>query len=147
MPNSYFFLITFLLSVGIQQPIKAQQAIDWQILSHVKFVQEDQSNRDPVYGRPIFEPSVKSLSGKEVIIEGFMLPLTVDNQLYILSRYPFTECFFCGGGGKETVIELILAEDWEFDLDEQVTVKGTLVLVDDPLQISYKLVEAEPVGE
>mgnify|MGYP006268469129 CR=1 FL=1 len=137
-------LLIFLLLMG-SASLPAQHRIDWDFLSQVTFSQPDGDNRDPVYGKPVFEAPVREMEGKKVVIEGFMLPLTVDNQQYILSRYPFTECFFCGGGGKETVVELILTEAWEFDLDEQVTVQGRLRLVEDPMQISYRLEEAEPV--
>lgn len=122
-----------------------QQKIDWHVLSQVSFSQPDSDHVDPVYGSPTFHAPVKALQGETVILHGYMLPLTVDNKLYILSKYPFTECFFCGGAGKETVVELKLKDELEFDLDEPVTVKGELRLVYDPLQISYQIVDATQV--
>lgn len=142
--NSLRFLWTISLCLG-SLSLLAQQQIDWQLLSHVSFSTPDPSHRGPVYGAPEFGPPVKALEGQTVVLHGYMLPLTVDNQQYILSKYPFTECFFCGGGGKETVVELKLADDLEFDLDEQVTIQGELQLIRDPLQLSYLLVNARRV--
>jgi hypothetical protein len=123
----------------------AQQKIDWQLLSNVSFSQPDPGHRGPVYGKPVFGESIKHLNGQTVVLHGYMLPLTADNQQYILSKYPFTECFFCGGAGKETVVELLLANKLHFDIDEPVTIQGTLHLVEDPLQLSYRLVDATQV--
>lgn len=125
-------LIPFLLFMPLILP--AQQEISWQDLAEVRF------SDDAAGGQlPVFEASLVSLDSSLVEIEGYMLPLTVDNQQLILSRYPFSNCFFCGGAGKETVIELKSNSTFEFDIDEPIRVRGRLRLETDPMQLAYVL--------
>lgn len=138
-------LLGFMSLALLGATTQAQTTIDWHTLSHVSFASPDPSHRSPVYGKPTFGEPVKAIEGHTVVLHGYMLPLTVDNKQYILSKYPFTECFFCGGAGKETVVELKLADDLSFDIDEPVTIQGKLQLVYDPMQISYQIVDASRV--
>ena len=47
----------------------------------------------------------------------------------MLSAYPYTQCFFCGGAGPESVID-VLAEELtnHFSMDDIVTFEGQLRL-------------------
>ncbi|GAB4413230.1 MAG: hypothetical protein OHK0039_19940 [Bacteroidia bacterium] len=132
------------LAAGIAAPAAAQTRIDWQQLAGVQF-DRPAGERNPVYGKPRFSPEVQALDGQLLEIRGYMLPLTADNKLYILSRYPYTSCFFCGGGGKETVIELRLKRPMAFDVDEQTVIRGVLHLNDRPEELSFILEEAEAI--
>ncbi|MEO1448291.1 MAG: hypothetical protein AAFV07_02120, partial [Bacteroidota bacterium] len=106
-------------------------------LSAVSFLMDDLGGMTPT-----FAESVQLLDSSVIEIEGYMLPLTVDNDLFILSRYPFSECFFCGAAGKETVMELKPKKPFEFDVDEPVKVRGRLRLETDPMQLAYVLEDA-----
>jgi len=46
--------------------------------------------------------SLKDVEGKKVTIRGYFLDLGADSMWYILSRFPFENCFFCTGVGPET---------------------------------------------
>ncbi len=140
MAKSLQLVVSLLVSLMMGHMAYGQTSINWQDLADVHFTSH--GKKDPVYGLPNFGPTVEALEGQTVVIDGYMLPLTVDNTLYILSKYPFTECFFCGGAGKETVVELKLSEQLKFNVDEPVTIQGKLKLIEDPLQISYVLEEA-----
>ena len=144
--KSLLLTIGLFLSSLLAIPLLGQMSIDWYDLEEVSFAKPESGHKGPVYGAPHFPQTIKNLEGKTLTIQGYMLPLTVDNQLYVLSRYPFTECFFCGGAGKETVIELKLAREMHFDLDEEVIIQGKLRLVDDPLQLSFVLEDAIQVN-
>ena len=51
-------------------------------------------------------------------------------------------CFFCGGAGPETVMEVEASEDVEYTA-EQITLQGKLVLnADDVNRLMYLLVDA-----
>jgi len=141
----YLFSLLTISLLLMGTPSQAQVNIDWYTLSHVNFSTPEADHRAPVYGAPSFGDTVKALEGQTVILDGYMLPLTVDNKLYVLSKYPFTECFFCGGAGKETVVELRLQKEMRFDIDEPVTIQGQLRLVHDPMEISYQIVDAHRV--
>ena len=85
--------------------------------------------------------SLKDIEGKKVTIRGYFLDLGADASWYMLSRFPFENCFFCTGVGPETVIEL---EDFDnqkskFKTDEIVTVTGTLYLVEEDDEYFYTL--------
>ena len=76
---------------------------------------------------PTFGPAVKSLEGKEVQIKGYMIP--VDENIYVISSQPMAACFFCGGSGPESIIELQFSNKRQkFKTDEIRTVKGKLRL-------------------
>ena len=60
---------------------------------------------------------------------------------YMLSRFPFENCFFCTGVGPETVIELgeFQNNKLKFKTDDIVTVTGTLYLVKEDDEYFYVL--------
>lgn len=134
----FLFLLGSLLLVAVS-PVQAQEAITWKQLADIKF-------GPGKTGEPYFGAIPTSLEGKQVSLQGYMLPLTVDNKLFILSKYPYTECYFCGMAGKETVVELKLANpNWKFGLDEPVNMAGTLKLVKSGEGLVYMLENAKPL--
>lgn len=140
MKRSSYFVLGFLLCFALQA--NAQLSVSWTQLAKVQYgpVAEDG------FALPDFGEDLKALEGKLIVIEGYMLPLTVDNQRYILSRYPFYNCYFCGNAGRETVIELYPeATDWEFEIDDKVKIQGKLKLVSDEESLIFELLEAEEV--
>lgn len=139
LPPRLIFLLC-LLALG---QLPAQQSITWDQLADVRFERPAGEN-DPLYGLPVFGEQVQALAGQQVRLTGYMLPLTVENKRYILSRYPYTACFFCGGAGKETIVELELAQPETFDIDTRTTVCGVLRLISDPLQPAYRIEAARP---
>ena len=80
---------------------------------------------------PIFGEELRSKEGKEFIVSGHFIPAAVEGNTVILSKMPFAACFFCGGAGIDSVIEVQFeGKPRTFDLDEIVKVSGTLVLND-----------------
>ena len=75
--------------------------------------------------------SLKDVEGKKITVRGYFLDLGADSMWYMLSRFPFENCFFCTGVGPETVIELgeFQNKKSEFKTDDIVTVTGTLYLI------------------
>jgi hypothetical protein len=60
---------------------------------------------------PTFSPELKALVGKEVTLEGFYVPFAPEEGNYIiLSKFPMSQCFFCGGGGPESIAEVTLKD-------------------------------------
>lgn len=136
----YAFLTLFILFSSFAF---GQGPTGWELLDDVKFPTSLSEQRKGIYGIPKFGEIVQAKEGKEISIRGYMLPITVDNQKYILSQYPFSECFFCGGAGKQTVIQLEMKKNAEFPIDEQIVIKGKLELIPSPDELCYRLVEAE----
>ena len=72
----------------------------------------------------------------------------MEDQLVILSKYPNANCFFCGGAGLESIVEVRLtkAPKRRFLMDEILTFKGTMhVNTTDYSLVSFILINAELV--
>lgn len=97
---------------------------------------------------PTFTPEVKALVGKEITIEGFYVPFAPEDGNYIiLSKLPMSQCFFCGVGGPETIVEVNFKGTIpKFSNDDLVTVKGKLRLnADDIEHMNFIVTEASVV--
>lgn len=82
---------------------------------------------------PIFGKSVKALDSKTVTIKGYIIPLEgYENQdFFMFSRYPYSMCFFCGGAGPETVMEVETKFGKKIKYtSKEITIKGKLKLND-----------------
>lgn len=119
----------------------AAQELTWRTLADVEFRDVYVEELDAYYWKPTFGPSVTALEGTEVYITGYMIPVDYDEDFYVLSRYPFANCFFCGGAGPESVIDLRFpAKTRKYETDERLTFKGKFALnADDVYQMNYIL--------
>ncbi|QDH77516.1 hypothetical protein FKX85_00050 [Echinicola soli] len=124
---------------------KAQEDNVWKKLTGVTYeVGEDE------YGElylPVFSEDIQELEGTEVSAEGYIIPFEgmFKPEHIILSSLPLAECFFCGSGGPETVMEVMMADPIEYT-SKRVKVKGTLKLnAKDPEKLMYILTDAELV--
>ncbi|MGD1890470.1 MAG: DUF3299 domain-containing protein [Cyclobacteriaceae bacterium] len=86
----------------------AQTEITWLTLTDVKFSRKYFEEVDEYLFYPEFGASVKALEGQEVYLQGYMFPIAPEENNFILSRYPFASCFFCGASGPESIVELML---------------------------------------
>jgi hypothetical protein len=94
---------------------------------------------------PKFSNSVKEMDGKEVQIRGFIIPVDIVQDYYVLSANPYSSCFFCGQAGPESVMEIQMIKKYEgLRMDQVITFQGTLKLnTDDIYQLNYILEEAQ----
>lgn len=127
-------------------PVSDQTATEltWKILADVQFKDVYLEDLDAYYWKPTFGPAVKALEGKEVFITGYLIPVDADENFYVLSRYPFANCFFCGGAGPESVIDLRFKGDHRvYKTDERLSFKGKFKLNStDIYQMNYILENA-----
>ncbi len=138
-----FPVLSFLFFVNL---LSAQSKINWDILADVSFRTEFIEQFGMDYDMPTFGKEVKEYEGEEVLLSGYMLPLDGTGMQLVLSKFPFTACYFCGGAGPETVIELWMKPDAikRYKTDERLTFKGKLRLnTTDYFHLSYILLEAE----
>lgn len=135
------FLLFFLF---LPQTSHAQELIDWGVLQDVKFSYILDEANDGYMLKPTFGEKVLALDGKKVSIKGFMIPLDISGDLYAISALTMNACFFCGGGGPETVMELEFAKKPKsFDVDEYIKMTGTLhINQGDLARLSYILKDA-----
>ena len=137
-----FLVLLFLLFSTV---VKSQTEITWYTLDDVTFTDKYSEEAQGYYYYPNFGGSVKALEGKRVLLKGYMLVIDPTKNIYILSRYPYASCFFCGSGGPEAIVELQLKPDHpKFKMDQIVTISGILELnYDDIYQCNYILGDAE----
>jgi hypothetical protein len=118
------------------------EELTWQTLSDVEFKDVYLEELDAYYWMPSFGPKVLASEGKDLYLTGYMIPVDVDEDFYVLSRYPFANCFFCGGAGPESVVDLRFPgeSEREYQTDERLTFRGILRLnADDVYQMNYIL--------
>ena len=97
--------------------------------------------------KPVFSEDIKKLDGKEVTVKGFIIPVEgyKSHKEFIFSAFPYSMCFFCGGAGPESVMEVLAAEPVEYSA-ESVVLKGTLHLnSEDVNKLMYSLTNARLV--
>lgn len=95
----------------------------------------------------IINNNVKTLNGRQVKLQGFMLPLeqAEKQQHFLLTAAPPT-CFFCLPGGAESIVEVKCERPVAFSL-EPIVMSGTLeVLKNDELGLVYRMTKAKQVG-
>ena len=118
----------------------------WRELADVTYdIQKDE------YGDlfvPVFSKDIQYLEGKLVEVEGFIIPfegMFKPTQL-ILSSLPISECFFCGAGGPETVMEISMNEKIKYTT-KRVKIRGKLKLnAKNPDKLMYILEEGVFTG-
>jgi hypothetical protein len=123
------------------------EKVTWEKLRDVTFNKKWFEAEQVYMLYPTFGPDIKKLDKKEVAITGYVIPRDLDAGLYVLSAFPFSACFFCGGAGPESVMTLNFAKNSrKFKTDERLTFKGTLKLnADDIYELNYILDNAEVV--
>lgn len=105
---------------------------------------------DDVYGvlvsKAEVSPIVMALNGKEIEVEGYFIPLTgkIGQSHFMLSALPQNICFFCGGAGPETAMEVYMKDGVKMEYsDEKVKVRGILnVNAKDAMSLLYTLQDA-----
>jgi len=124
--------------------LKAQTEVSWTDLMDITFKDVYLESDDMYVYYPLFKEKQKQLSGKEIAITGYIIPVDVELDLYVLSAFPFSACFFCGNAGPESVMAVYFSSsDQTFKTDERVTLMGTLELNDSDLdELVYVLRKA-----
>ncbi len=119
----------------------------WKTLSKITYKKEFDEFLGFKIDIPVFADAVKELNNKEVEIKGYIIPVEgyQSHTEFIFSAFPYNMCFFCGGAGPETVMEVEAVEGVEYT-SEQVVLKGKLQLNDaDINRLMYLLVDAKLV--
>lgn len=125
---------------------QAQTKVAWSTLEGIDYSYVQNMDQNFWYGEPTYQQAVKDLEGKTIQITGYVLPLDVSGDNYVLSAFPFSSCFFCGGAGQESVMELRLADpEATFKQDDYHNFEGTLRLNYRELELNYILEDARVV--
>ena len=102
--------------------------ITWKDLTDVRFKKKWNDDVGMYFLYPTFGPSVKNMEGKKVVLRGYMIPMTPDGEMLVISQQPMAMCFFCGGAGPESIAQVKLSKPRRFKVDQVATIQGTLRL-------------------
>jgi len=121
----------------------------WKTLSKITFKKEYDELMGFKIDKPVFSEDIKSLAGQEVSVRGYVIPIEgyKSHKEFIFSAFPYNMCFFCGGAGPETVMDVIASEPIKFST-EAITIKGKLQLNSEDInQLMYQLIDVTLVEE
>jgi len=123
------------------QPIE----IRWEVLMDIQYRLRYFKELNLEMYAPVFGNAQKALDGKEVIIEGFVIPFDAEEELLSLSANPYASCFFCGKASPASVISMYLSNKGKrYKMDDFKKFSGTLHLnTDDPNEFYYILRDAK----
>ncbi|GAA5221764.1 hypothetical protein GCM10025777_23940 [Membranihabitans marinus] len=120
------------------------QAKGWDQLSDIKIEKKYNEFLGFEMDIPIFSPAVQKLEGSTITLEGFIIPTAgyKSHSEFIFSALPYNLCYFCGGAGPETVMEVKASKPIEYTA-EKIVLRGKLHLnADDPNRLMFILTEA-----
>ncbi len=123
---SLFLIISFSLS-GISQEFQTDNT--WRTLSMVTYKTEFNEDWGMDIEVPQVNPVAMALNGKEIEVEGFIIPLTgkIAQSHLMLSAFPKSMCFFCGAAGPESAMEVFMKDQKEVAFTpEKVKFRGIL---------------------
>ncbi len=128
-----YLVFSFYCAIG-------QHKMSWDDFYDVRFEEKSEG-----YLLPIFGQSLLWMDGEEIYISGYVIPLDFQQNIYVISAFPNASCFFCGGAGPESVMELQLKNATRnYRTDEWKRFKGRLCLNrDDENHMHYILEDAE----
>lgn len=132
--------------VAFAHPLHAQDQT-WKTLSRVTFTKQYDELLGFKVDVPVFAPDVKKLDGKEITLRGYIIPVQgyKSHTEFIFSAFPYNMCFFCGGAGPETVMEVTATEPVKYTT-EPIILKGILHLNNkDVNRLMYGLDKARQV--
>lgn len=136
----YIYILGLMLCVFQQS--HGQDILSWMELTSTK-VSTDFDN--PQDFKPDFYQGLFEREHQNVMLTGYIIPIDVEQNTYALSMNPFSNCFFCGQAGVETVVELhFLGKNQSFKVDDYVVLTGTFRLHRNPgMGFIYSLHDAK----
>jgi hypothetical protein len=143
-------LSLFVISTALITYTFAQTVDGWNEFAKTKFEPKYYESIGEYLFYPSFSEDLKKLVGKEITLEGYYMPFEIEGGKYIiLSKFPYANCFFCGGAGPESIAEVYFKEkQGKFILDQFLKVKGKLKLnAEDVEHVNFILEDAVIVSK
>jgi hypothetical protein len=142
------------INESMEQPIVANRAavekslkpnkdgvvvLDWNIMNDVKLNECFNEEIGEYFWCPEFGSIMKGLQGKTVALQGYVLPL--DGGYFVLSMNPMASCYFCGGGGPQSMVDLKFKSPRAFKMDAHLMFKGKLRLNRDNIEELFYILD------
>lgn len=145
MLRSLLFALLFISTASFAQTTDNA----WKTLGKVTFKKQYDEMLGFKVDVPVFSEEVRALDGQTITVRGYIIPVEgfKNHKEFIFSAFPYNMCFFCGGAGPETVIEVKADEAIKYTA-EPVTIRGKLRLNDTDINdLMYELTEVVRVKE
>jgi len=142
-------LLLFALFLFAGSTATAQDTNLWKTLSKITYEKKFDELLGFKVDVPVFGNDIKALEGEMVEVSGYIVPVEgyKSHTEFVFSAYPYNMCFFCGGAGPETVMEVTSTEPVKYST-ERVKLKGKLLLNSDDInRLMYVLIDATLVKD
>ena len=142
MKYAFFLVIIINISLSAQN-----SSATWNTLGKLTFKKEFDAALGFKIDKPVFGDEIKAIANKTIEVKGYIIPTDgyKSHTEFILSAFPYNMCFFCGGAGPETVMEIYAKTPVKFT-SEAVSLRGKLALnTDDVNRLIYSLTEVEQI--
>ena len=140
-------LFLCLFAVMATPTLTAQDTNLWKTLSKITYEKKFDDLLGFKVDVPVFSEGIKELDGEIVEVSGYIVPVEgyKSHSEFVFSAYPYNMCFFCGGAGPETVMEVTSTEPVKYTTDK-VRLRGKLALNNDDInRLMYVLTDAKLV--
>jgi hypothetical protein len=118
--------------------------LEWSYLLSTRFEQKYDQSLAMEVEIPQFSDTLRALVGEQVRISGYYIPVdeTGDENIVILSAYPYAQCFFCGQAGVESIIDILPSQPLpRLKTDDRVTFEGKFKLNKDDYDFLIYILE------
>ncbi len=127
--------------------VMAQPRNEWRLFSSLEFDEYFNEDIGTYDLKPKFTDEILSKEGQEIVLLGYIISSSKTDGFEnpILSKFPFTSCYFCGNAGMETVAEIDFdTSKSTFRMDSAYGFKGILTFnKDNPERLVIILKDAE----
>ena len=141
----FILSLSLILSLAFSVSAQDQTSNTWKTLAKITYKKQYDELMGFKIDIPVFSAQVKALSEKEITVKGYIIPVEgyKSHKEFIFSAFPYNMCFFCGGAGPETVMEVEALAPVEYTA-EQVTLTGKLTLNDSDInRLMYLIKDAK----
>jgi len=122
-------VLLILFCLLVKSSLFSHKKLTWDDFANVKFSKVYSATYGDIFLKPKFGSIIKSYEGVRIRIKGYFLDFSIDDdEFYLLSKNPKSSCFFCGGAGPESVVEVVFTKKPNFKTDQVVEVTGVLEL-------------------
>lgn len=141
-------LIAFITITSVTKTYAQTESV-WKTLAKITYRKEYDELMGFKIDKPVFSDAIKNMEGKTITVKGYIIPVEgyKSHKEFIFSAFPYSMCFFCGGAGPETVMEVSAKEAIKYTT-EQITLTGTLRLNSDDInRLMFKIDHAVRVDK
>lgn len=134
MKNQLLYVFLFLMLPFVVVAQQAPEVTIWKTLAKLTYKTEYNEELGMNIEIPLFSSQITALEGKTITVKGYIIPLEgyKSHQEFVFSALPYALCFFCGGAGPETVMEVEAKHPIVYT-NEPIVLKGTLHLNNDDI--------------